>query len=44
MQVCLFDLDAGPAAFYTRDDIAKVSVLQGCFIELGKVFPEMETN
>lgn len=44
VQVCLFDVDAGPAAFYTRDDIAKVSVLQGCFIELEKVFPDSESN
>ena len=29
-----------PRAFYEREDIAKVHVLEGCFIELGKVFAE----
>ena len=27
---------------YTREDIAKVNVLDGCFIELSKVFPAGE--
>ena len=27
---------------YGREDIAKVNVLDGCFIELSKVFPESE--
>ena len=25
---------------YGREDVAKVNVLEGCFIELSKVFPE----
>ena len=25
---------------YGREDVAKVNVLEGCFIELNKVFPE----
>ena len=29
-----------PHESYSREDVAKVNVLNGCFIELGKVFPE----
>lgn len=29
---------------YTREDVAKVQVLDGCFLELGKVFPAQETG
>lgn len=29
-----------PVADYGRDDVAKVNVLDGCFIDLGKVFAE----
>lgn len=29
-----------PSAFYAPEDIAKVSVLDGCFLELGRVFAE----
>ena len=29
-----------PHGFYEKDDIAKVNVLEGCFLELSKVFQE----
>ena len=29
-----------PAADYGREDVARVNVLDGCFIDLGKVFAE----
>ena len=25
---------------YGQEDVAKVNVLNGCFVELGKIFPE----
>ena len=31
-----------PRAFYGQGDVAKVNVLEGCFIELSKVFTESE--
>ena len=31
-----------PRAFYGQGDVAKVNVLEGCFIELSKVFTEFE--
>lgn len=42
VQVLLLDGDKTlrPHEDYGRDDVAKVNVLDGCFIELGKVFPE----
>ena len=41
--VQVFLLDGGlmqPHEVYGKEDIAKVNVLDGCFIELSKVFPE----
>ena len=44
--VQVFTLDAGGSLRiseeYGRKDVARVNVLEGCFIDLGKVFPESE--
>ena len=43
--VQVYTLESGilqPCAFYGAGDVAKVNVLDGCFIELGKVFPTDE--
>lgn len=39
----VFELEGtnyNPTAFYNKDDIAKVNALDGCFIELSRVFAE----
>ena len=41
--VQVYTLESGilhPRAFYESGDVAKINVLDGCFIELGKVFTE----
>lgn len=41
--VQVFELEGtnyNPTAFYNKDDIAKVNALDGCFIELSRVFAE----
>lgn len=44
VEVCLPDEDGRlvVSEVYTKEDIAKVNVLNGCFIDLSKVFPKEE--